>query len=316
MMLGIDPKVDYAFKWLFGNEKRPQPPMHLLNAVLSHEGQEPVVEIRILNPFTERMGMDDKLSILDIKARDQLGRQFNAEMQMIVPVGLRQRFLYYWAKLYTEQLQSGEDYRLLNPTMSLCFVDGVVFPDSPGYHHVFRLVDTAQDITLTEDLVIHVFELPKFDLAADQLTTPLEVWLYFLRHGDQLDPGALPAALNTPEIQEAVEVLTLLTQDYMQKEIYEGRLKARRDAQTMLNVMAETREALEETREALAETSEALAEARKAAAEALGRGVLIGQIVAFQKRLRQNLTPREELEAMPLAGLAALSAQLEREVLG
>jgi hypothetical protein len=37
----------------------------------------------MLNPFKEKMALDEKLSILNIKARDQLGRQFNIEMQMV-----------------------------------------------------------------------------------------------------------------------------------------------------------------------------------------------------------------------------------------
>jgi hypothetical protein len=35
MMLGIDPKVDYAFKWLFGNQKNTSILIHLLHAILN-----------------------------------------------------------------------------------------------------------------------------------------------------------------------------------------------------------------------------------------------------------------------------------------
>ena len=38
---------------------------------------------RVLNPYSEKMALDDKLSILDIKARDNQGRLFNVEMQMV-----------------------------------------------------------------------------------------------------------------------------------------------------------------------------------------------------------------------------------------
>jgi predicted transposase/invertase (TIGR01784 family) len=105
MMLGIDPKVDYAFKWLFGNQKNTSILIHLLHAILNPAPDEQIVEIQILNPINDKMALDEKLSILDIKVRDQLGRQFNIEMQMLATATLKQRILYYWGKLYTEQLQ-------------------------------------------------------------------------------------------------------------------------------------------------------------------------------------------------------------------
>ncbi len=42
-----------------------------------------VQEVELLNPFNLQETLDDKLSVLDIKARDQAGRQFNVEMQIL-----------------------------------------------------------------------------------------------------------------------------------------------------------------------------------------------------------------------------------------
>lgn len=115
----------------------------------------------------EQMALDEKLSILDIQARDQRGRQFNVEMQMLATGGLRQRVLYYWAQLYMEQLEPREDYRDLCPTISVCFVDGVVFPAISAYHLVFRLLEPEHGVALTEDLSIHFFELRNPSLTGD-----------------------------------------------------------------------------------------------------------------------------------------------------
>jgi hypothetical protein len=90
-----------------------------------------------------------------------------------------------------------------------------------------------------------------------------------------------------------MEALTMLTRVDIQKEIYEGRLKARRD-ERMWRI-------------------DALAEGR---AEGRAEGVLIGRIEFAQKLLRQEGTPRAELEALPLESLEALAAQLEQELLG
>src|SRR5688572_28827123 len=116
MILGIDPKVDYAFKRLFGMERNRDLLMDLINAVMGLPPGEQVSEVEILNPFNPQETASDKLSIVDIKARDQQGRHFMVEMQMIALANLRQRLLYYWARIYQQQLGGGEDYDLLRPT--------------------------------------------------------------------------------------------------------------------------------------------------------------------------------------------------------
>jgi hypothetical protein len=72
MVPGIDPKVDYVFKILFGSEANKSLLIHLLNAVLKPPPGQQIVAVEILNPFNDKETLDDKLSILDIKARDQL----------------------------------------------------------------------------------------------------------------------------------------------------------------------------------------------------------------------------------------------------
>lgn len=180
------------------------------------------------------MTLDDKLSILDIKGRDQQGRLYNLEMQMLLTAALAQRLLYYWSKVYSQQLAEGDDYMCLRPTISICFVNGDLFPGHPEYHTQFRLRDAAGQLCLTDDLAIHVLELPKFTRTLSELRTPLDSWLYFFKNGVGLDADALPEALDRPELRKAMMgVLKMLAQNDLERELYEGRLKARRDMQTL-----------------------------------------------------------------------------------
>ena len=118
MALGIDPKVDYAFKRVFGDERNSEILIHLINAILGLS--EPIVSVEILNPFNERDFTEEKLTVLDIKARDQLGRLINVEMQLLLPQQFRGRILYYWAGLYRQQLGEGDGYERLRPAVSIC----------------------------------------------------------------------------------------------------------------------------------------------------------------------------------------------------
>ena len=76
----------------------------------------------------------DKQSILDIKANDQSGRQINIEMQMHLDAYFRSRIIYYQAKFHQQQIHEGEDYSVLKPTISIVFLNQVLFPQVADYH--------------------------------------------------------------------------------------------------------------------------------------------------------------------------------------
>jgi predicted transposase/invertase (TIGR01784 family) len=59
MILGIDPKVDFAFKRVFGDPRNADILIHFLNAILRLP--EPIVSIEIMNPFSDKDFSDDKL---------------------------------------------------------------------------------------------------------------------------------------------------------------------------------------------------------------------------------------------------------------
>src|SRR5260370_26650965 len=126
MLLGIDPKVDYAFKHLFGREATRTLLIDVLDSVLDPAPGGHIRDIELLNPFNPKQALDDKLSILDIKARDQSGRQFNVEMQMLALRYYEARILYYWARLHQHQLHEREDYLQLRPTVSPPFLAHVL----------------------------------------------------------------------------------------------------------------------------------------------------------------------------------------------
>src|SRR5436305_1927234 len=113
MVPGIDPKVDIVFKRLFGTEANADLLIDLLNAVLAFPPARAVAAVEILNPFNEKEALDDKLSVLDVKARDVAGRQFNVEMQMAPYRAYPARVVYYLAKLHQQQMHEGEEYHEL-----------------------------------------------------------------------------------------------------------------------------------------------------------------------------------------------------------
>jgi predicted transposase/invertase (TIGR01784 family) len=67
-MCRISPKVDFAFKKLFGSEENKDLLMALLNAIIAPEN--PIVNLELKNPYNLADYQAGKMSILDIKASD------------------------------------------------------------------------------------------------------------------------------------------------------------------------------------------------------------------------------------------------------
>jgi predicted transposase/invertase (TIGR01784 family) len=320
---GIDPTIDYAFKRLFGREQNRALLIHLLNAVLDPSPAARVISIEILNPFNEKDTLDDKLSVVDIKARDQSGRQYDIEMQLLADRYFRGRVLYYWAKFHQQQLHEAEDYLELHPTVLICFVNNLLFPEDPRHHLHFQVREVASAALFSDHLEIHLLELPKFDRTAEQLAEPLDQWLYFLRHAATLDSAGLPQTLVIPEIQKAMEELTMISRTDLERERYEARLRLERDERSRLRSAHEegVEEGLEKGREKGLEQGlqkgleQGLEKGlEKGLEQGLEKGDLVGRIHLAQSFIGRQLTPRTELLALSLPDLKRLAVQLEEEM--
>lgn len=295
MILNIDPKVDYAFKHLFGRETTRPLLIDLLNQVLAPPPGQQIQEVELLSPFNPKETADDKLSILDVKARDHTGRQFNVEMQMLADAYLKSRVIYYLTRLHQSQLHEGEDYSALQPTISIVFLNQVQYPTLPKYHLRFCLTEVEHHIPYNKDLEIHVLELPKFRKSETELSDGLDTWLYFLQNAEKIDPDALPEAFSAPLFQRAVKELKMLSQTDIERERYEARRKGQLDYISGLKA--------------------AKMEGR-VEGEAQGReiGERIGAIHAYEQLLMRPETPADRLQSLSLEVLASIADALKEQV--
>ena len=92
----IDPKIDCVFKALLGSEQNRNLLVHFLNAVLVDDLTAPITEAEILNPYNDKEFLDDKLSVVDVKAKDSEGRLYQIEIQLLTYRHLPERMVYTW----------------------------------------------------------------------------------------------------------------------------------------------------------------------------------------------------------------------------
>jgi predicted transposase/invertase (TIGR01784 family) len=219
------------------------------------------------------------------------------------------RILYYGCKLHQQQLHEGDDYLELKPTISISFLNHVLFPETPAYHLRFLLRDREHELLLTDNLEFHLLELPKFNKTVDELVTVLDLWLYFLRHGETMDREKLPPVIaNNPLLVRAWEELKMLAQNDLELERYEARRKAQLDYITGLKVAR--LEGIEEGEIIGRQEGEKIG---RQEGEKIGQ--VLGKIHLCERLLQRPETPAEHLASMTLEELTRLAEELQALVL-
>ena len=232
-VIGIIPTVDFAFKRMLGSPDHTKITIHFLNAVL---GDSPkITAVTILNPILDKDFDDDKVSVLDILAEDEHGRKFNIEMQTSVLSELPQRLTYYLSALYSKQLTQGLDYSTLRQAVSICVLTKSMFPEDPNLHLDFQMRDQS-GLILTNDLQIHLLQLPKLRLTEDNIAqaSSIERWAYFLLNADRLSRDDVSRIFPDQEFGEAAGVLEMISRSPEEHRVYDMRLKFQRDEATRL----------------------------------------------------------------------------------
>jgi predicted transposase/invertase (TIGR01784 family) len=219
----LRPTLDVVFKLLFSDQRNQNLLRSLVSTLL--EPGVPIAGLEVLNPETTRESVQAKGAVLDVRVRLANHCQLNIEMQSSAQRGLDKRALFYWGRLYTGSLERGQEYTELLPTISLFILDFVELPGS-RYHSEFRLLEMIEHHAFSEDLVLHVLELPK--VPASRLIGPggveatteeplLLKWARFLKAKTPADLELL--AMTDPVFEEAKEALERLSDDPKAREL-------------------------------------------------------------------------------------------------
>ncbi len=201
----INPKIDFAFKKIFGDEQNKDILISFLNAIL-YDAQPIILDLEILDPYLapKRSGLKD--TFLDIRAQIRGGEYVIIEMQVLAVEGFAKRVLYNVTKAYSTQLKPKEDYTTLSPVIGLTITDFVMFKKIETVRSRFVLYDKEHEVEYPDNEIELVFvELPKFKKQLPELETLTEKWLYFLRYADTLEEVPEPMQAE-PVIDKAFQI--------------------------------------------------------------------------------------------------------------
>ena len=207
----LKPKNDVVFQTLFtrGSE-------YVTKSMI-----EDIIKIDI-----HKIDLDKSKDLLNDNARNKNGRldirailngniDCDVEMQLVPHEKMIERFLYYWAKMYTANLKEGENYRELKKSISIIVLDAEIplLKRIPKSYTKWEIREAEyQKEVLTDHFEMHIISLPEaikeYDKNKDDKVLQ---WMMFLN-----DPGSVEVAeimKKNKAIKEANKKLYEISQD-------------------------------------------------------------------------------------------------------
>jgi predicted transposase/invertase (TIGR01784 family) len=221
-MKSIGPKVDYAFKRIFGSDKSHDILISFLNAII-YNGKSIIKSLTIVDPYNPGQVEVLKDTYLDVKAVLADGSLVVIEMQVARMTAFSKRITYNLVKGYANQLTKGEKYHLLNPAIALTITDFILFEDEDDFINPFVFKHQNKDLEYPDkELQLIFVELPKFKKSLEELETLTDKWLYFLKETGDL-PGIPEILGEVEEIEMALNIANKINMNAEELEVFENR---------------------------------------------------------------------------------------------
>jgi len=211
---------DYAFKRVFGVEENKDVLQDLLECILDIP-PETIAGLELLDKEFQKEPLSEKLGILDIKLRLKDGTFVDIEIQT----------LYYWSKMYNENIKQGQDYTKLPKCITINLI-GKGFNKNKRLHNKYLVLEQDTKEPLVSKLEIHILNLEKAKLSKecqfkDNKAKRLLNWLKFI----ETDNPEVREMLEqeSPMMRKANTTIELMEMSPRDKWLYDSRMKYEHD---------------------------------------------------------------------------------------
>ena len=201
----LDPKNDLTFKRIFG--EHPELLINFLNAVMPFEPDRFITEITYLPSEMLPDNPTRKYSIVDVRCRDRMGRQFIVEMQMYWDGAFTNRLVFNAGKAYVKQLKRGEEYHLLQPVYTLAILNEDFDHKSDCFYHHYQIINRENTDEIIPGLEFVLIELTdKFRPETLSERKLAVLWLRFLKEVNENMRSLPQELLDNEDIRKAAEL--------------------------------------------------------------------------------------------------------------
>ena len=223
----IDPRVDWAFKRIFGSEDTKECLITFLNGLFEDE----LVIKDVTFAKTEKLGLrpDDRGVVFDVYCITNEGKHVIVEMQKKEQEYFADRALYYTARAIVQQGVRGIwDYHLA-PVYTVCFMD---FVSSSPILKKFRtdlvLTDLQTRQLVSDRMRIVYLQLPLFDKHTEaECMDIFDCWIYIMKNMNMFEQ--MPFSEKYPVFRKLAEIGDLRKLSREELELYDEDIKNMRD---------------------------------------------------------------------------------------
>ena len=219
---------DFIFKKVFAQDENNSELIDLLEAILDIK----IEKVEVKNPELPKNAMDEKASILDIKAYINNDTIIDIELQVKNEYNITERSVLYLSKLVAGQMEVGDDYTKLKKSISIVILLFNYF-ETNTYHNVAHMkfertkeekyvemgYKEEQEIAIPK-LEMHFIELPKFIKKNGGTKTKLEQWLWLISGRED---KIKMAEKENVQLKKASEKLDKMNLTESERELYEAR---------------------------------------------------------------------------------------------
>ena len=236
-MTFIDPRIDFAFKKIFGSEDAKDILISFLESLMGLEEDRRIREVTILNPFLAPRIKGMKDSVLDVRCTDHRGISYIVEMQVRKTQAFLKRIQYNAAKVYVNQIASAEAYPKLNQVIAITITDFTLFDEISHYLSHHQTVEKSTGKSFLREIVFYFIELSKFTKNLDDLVDVLDKWIFFIKTAGTLED--IPDRLRDEPFHHAFEKARVANMDRQELEYYDKAGMAITDARGAIELALE-----------------------------------------------------------------------------
>ena len=213
------PVTDVTFRKVFGGH--PDLTASLLNAFLPLGGGRTITGLRYLPPELMPETPARKHSIVDVHCTDSSGATFLVEMQLNWDTDFFQRVFFNASKAYVMQLDTGREFRLLQPVYSLNFVSGDLHKGLDEWYHPYQFVHIYHTDRVFDGLKIVFAEMGKYSRLPEKGSTKKDLWMRYFTELTERTRRPAPELLADPDIAKAIGLLEVINYNEAEGRLYD-----------------------------------------------------------------------------------------------
>ena len=202
----LTPKNDVVFSALFSAKNK-----NLVKSFISSILNQDISEIDMdKSTHLIKNFIHNKLGILDLRVKLDNKIYCNVEVQLNDEGNMPERMLYYWSRLFGNQLKSGNPYDKLQKTISVGIFDFELdnLKNLPGYCSKWKIIDDeGRKIILTDLFELYIICLPRLRKYSKEkiLKDKLAQWMLFI--DDPKSAEVKEIMESNSDIKQAVQTL-------------------------------------------------------------------------------------------------------------